>query len=159
MIYQLYLYQIYLRMQFKNPSETIFYQIEKAIKQYRAMAQGNLNQLGYKVTINQILLMIQIKEQSDISQVELANLLFKDVASITRMIELLVREGFILRAENSNDRRKKDLKITKNGEELLDKAIPIISKNRDAAQKNISEDELHMLFKLLNKIIINTSKK
>ncbi|MFP2996086.1 MarR family transcriptional regulator [Spongiivirga sp. MCCC 1A20706] len=146
-------------MQFKDPSETIFYQIEKAIKQYRTMAQGNLNVLGYNVTINQILLMIQIKRQADITQVELANLLFKDVASITRMIELLVRENLIERAENKNDRRKKDLKITKKGEILLEQAIPIISKNRAIAQKNMSKEEVQNLFKLLNKIIINTSKK
>jgi len=159
LIYQLYLHQINFTMRFENPSKTIFYQIEKAIKQYRTMAQGNLNGLGYNVTINQILLMIQIQQQSDISQVELANLLFKDVASVTRMIELLVRENLVQRAENKIDRRKKDLKITKKGEELLNKAIPIISKNRTIAQKNMSEDDLQTLFKLLNKIIINTSKK
>ena len=39
--------------------------------------------------------MIQIERNSEISQVELAELLFKDVASITRMIELLVKEDFI----------------------------------------------------------------
>lgn len=145
-------------MKFKNPSETIFYQIEKAIKQYRVMAQGNLNKLGYKITINQILLMIQIDRNPEISQVELAELLFKDVASITRMTELLVKEDFIERKENKNDRRKKDLKITRKGKKLLDLAIPIISKNREVAQKNMTEKERNTLFNLLNKIIINTSK-
>jgi len=145
-------------MDFKNPSETIFYQIEKAIKQYRTMAQGNLNQLGYKITINQILLMIQIDQKPDTSQVELAELLFKDVASITRMIELLVKENFVAREENQVDRRKKDLKITEKGKKVLELAIPIITKNREITQKNISEEEKETLFKLLNKIILNTSK-
>lgn len=145
-------------MDFKNPSETIFYQIEKAIKQYRTMAQGNLNQLGYKITINQILLMIQIDQKPDTSQVELAELLFKDVASITRMIELLVKENFVFREENKDDRRKKYLKISEKGKRVLELAIPIISKNREIAQKNISEEEKEALIKLLNKIILNTSK-
>lgn len=145
-------------MDFKNPSETIFYQIEKAIKQYRTMAQGNLNQLGYKITINQILLMIQIDQKPDTSQVELAELLFKDVASITRMIELLVKENFVFREENKDDRRKKYLKISEKGKRVLELAIPIISKNREIAQKNISEEEKEALIKLLHKIILNTSK-
>lgn len=145
-------------MDFKNPSETIFYQIEKAIKQYRTMAQRNLNKLGHKITINQILMMIQVDRKPEISQVELAELLFKDVASITRMIELLVKEDFIKREENKDDRRKKDLKITKKGRELLDLAIPVISENREIAQKNITEEERETLFKLLDKIIANTSK-
>ncbi len=145
-------------MHFKNPSETIFYQIEKAIKQYRVMAQGNLNQLGYKVTINQILIMIQIDQRPDISQVELSELLFKDVASITRMIELLVKEGFIKREEHPGDRRKKHLKITDTGHKMLDLAVPVIKRNRDRAQENISDEEKRTLFELLGKIILNTSK-
>ena len=95
---------------FQNPEKTIFYQIEKAIKQYRTMAQNNLNELGYSITINHILMLIQIEKRPEISQVELSELLFKDVASITRMTELLVKRDFLLRAENKVDRRKKDLK-------------------------------------------------
>ncbi|MDC0875239.1 MarR family transcriptional regulator [Flavobacteriaceae bacterium] len=145
-------------MEIKNPSETIFYQIEKAIKQYRIMAQDNLNRLGYKTTINQILLLIQIDRKPDVSQVELAEQLFKDEASITRMIELLVKKNFIERKENKNDRRKKDLKITSKGKKLLDLAIPVINKNREIAQKDITEKEKDTLLELLNKIILNISK-
>lgn len=144
-------------MEFQNPSNTIFYQIEKAIKQYRTMAQTNLNKLGYKITINQILLMIQIDRKPEISLVELAELLFKDVASITRMTELLVKEDFVERKENKDDRRKKDLKITPKGKKLLDLAIPVILQNRETAQKNITQEERDTLYNILNKIILNTS--
>ena len=145
-------------MELKASSETIFYQIEKAIKQYRVMAQGNLNKLEYKVTINQILLMLQIDRNSEISQVELAELLFKDVASVNRMIELLVKKNFLLREEDKKDRRKKALKTTDKGKRVLELAIPIIKKNREIAQNDISEEEKEVLFKLLGKIILNTSK-
>ncbi len=145
-------------MQFQNPSNTIFYQIERAIKQYRTMAQRNLNELNIKVTINQILLMIQIRDKPDISQVDLSKLLFKDVASIARMIEILVQKKFIEREENSFDRRKNYLKITNKGKKLMNAAIPIISKNRETAQKDISEEEIKTLFRILNKINKNTSK-
>ena len=144
-------------MEFQNPSNTIFYQIEKAIKQYRTMVQTNLNKLGYKITINQILLMIQIDRKPEISLVELAELLFKDVASITRMTELLVKEDFVERKENKDDRRKKDLKITPKGKKLLDLAIPVILQNRETAQKNITQEERDTLYNILNKIILNTS--
>ena len=145
-------------MEFKNPSETIFYHIEKAIKQYRIMAQNNLNKLGFKITINQILLMIEIDRNPQVSQAELAELLFKDVASITRMTELLFQQDFIDREENKADRRKKDLKVTKKGKKLLNLAIPMISENREIAQKNLTKKERETLFILLNKIILNTSK-
>ena len=145
-------------MELKASSETIFYQIEKAIKQYRVMAQGNLNKLECKVTINQILLMLQIDRNSKISQVELAELLFKDVASVNRMIELLVKKNFLLREEDKKDRRKKALKTTDKGKRVLELAIPIIKENREIAQNDITEEEKKILFQLLGKIILNTSK-
>lgn len=122
------------------------------------MAQGNLNKLGCKITINQIMLLIQIERNPEISQIELAELLFKDVASITRMTELLGKENFIEREENKNDHRKKDVRITPKGKKILDLAIPVIAQNREIAQKDMTEKEKHTLFNLLNKIIINTSK-
>lgn len=145
-------------MEFKKPSDTIFYQIEKAIKQYRLMAQGNLNKLGYKITLNQILLMIQVRDNSDVSQVELSELLFKDVASIARMTDILVKEDLLERKENKHDRRKKDLKITPKGNKLLNLATPVIAKNREIAQQGMTMNEKRALFNLLSKIISNTSK-
>lgn len=145
-------------MEFKNPSETLLYQIEKTIKQYRTMSQARLNQLGYTITVNQMLLLVQIDRQPDVSQVELAELLFKDVASITRMIELLVRAEFIERKENKDDRRKKDLRITQKGKKLLALAIPVIIENRRIAQKNLSKKEKETLFTLLQRVIDNTSE-
>ncbi len=121
------------------------------------MAQANLNKLGYKITINQILLLLQIDRNPEVSQVELAKLLFKDVASITRMIEILVKQDLIRRDENKNDRRRKDLKATQKGQKLLALAIPIISKNRAIALSNLSKKEIETLFILLEKIIINSS--
>jgi len=143
---------------FENPKETIFYQIEKAIKQYRTMAQNNLNKLGYSITINQILILIEIEKRPEISQVELSELLFKDVASITRMIELLFKRGFLSRKESETDRRKKDLRITDKGREILELAIPIIKENRQTALEKINAEEQENLLNTLNKIILNTSK-
>ena len=85
-------------------------------------------------------------------------LLFKDVASVNRMIELLVKKNFLLREEDKKDRRKKVLKTTDKGKRVLELAIPIIKKNREIAQNDISEEEKEVLFKLLGKIILNTSK-
>ncbi|WP_164975372.1 MarR family winged helix-turn-helix transcriptional regulator [Flavobacterium piscinae] len=122
------------------------------------MAQNNLNELGYSITINQILMLIQIEKRPEISQVELSELLFKDVASITRMTELLVKRDFLLRAENKDDRRKKDLRITDKGKTIIELAIPIIKKNRNIALAGLNQEEQENLFKALNTIILNTSK-
>ncbi|TRX16230.1 hypothetical protein FNW25_16885, partial [Flavobacterium franklandianum] len=74
----------------KNPTGTVLYLIEQAIKEYRKVSQRNISKIVKDITIDQCLVLIILNNDAEISQNELANLIFKDNASITRMIELMV---------------------------------------------------------------------
>ena len=71
----------------------LFYYIEKAIKSYRQFAQRELKNAGLSITVDQWLTLNCLHENPDMSQKELAETIFKDNASITRIIELLVKKG------------------------------------------------------------------
>jgi len=79
---------------FVPPTHTIFYSIEKAIKSYRKLAQKRISEVVPDITLDQALLLLLIEDQPKLSQVKLAGLLFKDYASMTRMIVLLIQNGF-----------------------------------------------------------------
>jgi DNA-binding MarR family transcriptional regulator len=138
-----------------DPQQTIFYSIEKAIKCYRKYAQKQLSDVVGGITIDQMLILTMIEEQPDIAQNVMAELLFKDFASITRMINLLVQNKYVSRTINDNDRRKYILKITAKGQSTLKQLKPIIFRNRNDALKGVSEQEVKQLFTTLNKIINN----
>ena len=121
-----------------NFTETIFYSLEKAIKTYRQMAQKNIKAINKEVTLDQLLMLITMKDNPDYNQKEIAKIIFKDVASVTRMIELLVKKGFIHRKMNINDRRQYHLEISSSGNKLIDQLSPIILNNRETALKSIS---------------------
>ncbi|WP_264530475.1 MarR family winged helix-turn-helix transcriptional regulator [Flavobacterium sp. N502540] len=142
-------------MQLENPTGTALYSLEKAIKEYRRLAQKNITKVVKDITVDQCLVLIILNNNPDISQNELANLVFKDSASITRMIELMVKKEYITRTIHSVDRRKFNLEITKKGKKTLDDIQPVIEINRQTALEGLSLKEIALLDKTLHKIIIN----
>ena len=92
-------------------SSIIFYTLEKSIKTYRQFAQKNITDAGFNITIDQWLVLRTIQEDSTISQQQLASKVFKDFASITRIIELLVKNGYLVRNFHKNDRRRFELTL------------------------------------------------
>ena len=84
-------------MKLKNPTGTVLYSIEHTIKEYRKIAQKNISKVVKDITVDQCLILMILNDDSKISQNELAGLIFKDNASITRMIELMVKKDYLIR--------------------------------------------------------------
>lgn len=139
----------------KNPTGTVLYLIEQAIKEYRKVSQRNISKIVKDITIDQCLVLIILNKDAKISQNELANLIFKDNASITRMIELMVRKDYLNRTIHKEDRRKFNLEITEKGMKTLELINPIVQLNRETALNGLSLEEINILYKTLNKIITN----
>ena len=142
-------------MNYTTPSKTVFYSIEKAIKTYRKFAQQKYLEKIEDLTVDQALILQFLSRTENLSQKELAELLLKEDASITRMVESLVKKKYLVRKKDSNDRRKSILKITVKGLNILDKLESIIQFNRKKALNGISEKELNKVKTILNKIITN----
>lgn len=145
-------------MKLENPTGTALYSIEKAIKEYRKLAQKNISEVVKDITVDQCLILIILNDNKDIAQNELASLVFKDNASITRMVELMVKKEYLSRTIHPEDRRKFNLEITSKGVKTLELIQPVIQKNRKTALDGLSLEEIALLDKTLNKIISNCKK-
>ena|SRR5687768_554509 len=139
-------------------SNTIFFQLDRAIKSYRQYAQKKLNEKGYSITVDQWLVLKTITDQPDISQNEIAEFIFKDKASVTRIIDLLITKGYLQRETSSVNRRRVNLIITNAGKALIREILPTIRSYRKGALVNVKETELSSMHKTLEKIIQNCSK-
>lgn len=133
----------------------IFYQMDKAIRSYRQMAQNRFRQLNIDVTIDQWIILKTLSINPDATQMDLAEKVFKDNASVTRMLNLLVENGYISRSISKNDRRRMDLKITKKGHEIMTTMDPIILENRAIALNNLREDDLDIVRTCMSQIAEN----
>jgi DNA-binding MarR family transcriptional regulator len=136
-------------------SSVIFYSMDQSIRTYRMFAQKRLKDNGLKITIDQWLVLKTINENSDIAQNELADMVFKDNASVTRIIELLVKSDYLERKTDQNDRRKSVLKITKLGSETIEKVYQVVQENRKIALTGINQAELEIVDRVLKKISRN----
>ena len=155
MIYQLYLYQTYERMVIELPSETVFHTIESTIKEYRKFSQKNISAVMEDMTIDQGMVLLFLNKYPELTQKEIAVLVFRDNASMTRMINTMVQKKYLSRSMNNQDRRRYKLEITKKGKEVLNLLPSIIQNNRKASLSGITKNELNQLGTILNKIKSN----
>jgi len=134
---------------------TLFYTIEKAIKTYRQFAQKQLRQAGLKITIDQWLIIKSILDNPEIQQQEIADKVFKDNASVTRIISLLVKAKYLKRTVNKTDKRRSNLIITPEGNKVIKEVYKVVLNNRETALQNINDKDITIAQKVLSAIIKN----
>ena len=135
--------------------QTVFYALEKAIKSYRQFAQRNIKNHDLDITIDQWLVLKTIHDEPTLSQKAIAERVFKDYASITRMIELLVQRDYLKRSFHQADRRRFQLRLTPLGKRIYQKLIPIVNQNRQQALSGINDVQISQLHQLLRSITKN----
>jgi len=140
-------------------TDILFYALEKSIKSYRQFAQQSINQHGFDITIDQWLVLKAIHANPDWTQQQIAEATFKDYASVTRMIDLLVKKQYLKRDLREDDRRRFILTLTKPAITLLEVLQPVIENNREIALKNIGSKEALEVHAILNTIISNCNLK
>lgn len=133
----------------------LFYVMERAIKSYRQFAQRNLKEVNKEITIDQWLVLKTLYDNPNITQREIAVSVFKDDASVTRMIDLLVKKGFLERSPYPEDRRRFGLELTAQGKKTQQALMPVIIRNRATALDGLSFEEVSTLRNLLQKITDN----
>lgn len=135
--------------------DVLFYSLESALKAYRRFAQARLHAAGVDITIDQWLVLKTIHETPDITLQQVGAAVFKDLASITRIVQLLERKGLLRRKPHPSDGRRSELVLTSSGESVIRTVEPIARVNRKQALEGINADEVERLRALLNKITDN----
>lgn len=134
---------------------TFFYNLEKTVKTYRQFFQNQLKKQGFDITLDQWLILHTIMEYPEASQNEIAERVFKDKASVTRIIELLVQNGYLTRAIHPSNRRKFQLDITAKGKNTLEGLKDLVAQFRNAALVGIPTEKIEETQRLLQVIMSN----
>ncbi|MFH0736068.1 MAG: MarR family transcriptional regulator [bacterium] len=93
-----------------------------------------------------------VKASPGITQNEIALRCLKDKTNITRLLNVLEKQGHIERRIDENDRRIYNIYITTCGQILLEQLIPLAIGVNKIATKNLTTEEIEQLHKLLNKV-------
>ncbi|RPD44912.1 MarR family transcriptional regulator [Hymenobacter sediminis] len=138
-------------------SNIIFYSLDKAIRQYRRFAQANIDRAGVDITIDQWLVLRVLEEHDDLTQMEIAERVFKDQASVARILALLLKRGLLRSEPQPNDGRRSRLRVSAAGEAALAAVQPVVLSNRSIALAGLSETDLDHLRQVLERIYRNCS--
>lgn len=135
--------------------DVLFYSLEAASKAYRRFAQARLSAAGIDVTIDQWLVLKTIHESPDITLQQVGTAVFKDFASVTRIVQLLERKGLLRRRPHPSDGRRSDLVLTSAGESVIRTVEPIAQDNRRQALEGIDDEQVTRLREVLKRITDN----
>jgi len=132
--------------------DVLYYLIEKTNKVIRRYSQLRFIEAGIELTIDQWLVLKKISDSERITQIELANSLFKDRASITRILDLLLEKKLVIK-DSGADKRSYELRLTATGNKFMSEALQIVKQVRKKGVESHSEKELEQLRSGLQKIV------
>lgn len=124
----------------------------RRVKQY---AQRKFKLEDFDITVDQWLILKNLSENELMSQAEMAQILFKDQPTLTRIIDILTKKGYVERVPHPNDRRSFQLVLTQSGAEKVEELKPKVSEIRQKAWENLNEGDFEEFKRILNKIYDN----
>ena len=124
----------------------------RRVKQY---AQQQFKEQGFSLTVDQWIVLKHLHENEKMKQNELAEIIFKDNPTLTRIIDLLCTKGLTVRTVHPNDRRSFVVSLTKEGIKKVQQLTPKIKEIRLKAWDGLSESDFKNFKKILNTIYNN----
>jgi DNA-binding MarR family transcriptional regulator len=128
----------------------------RKVKQY---AQHQFKTGEFDVTVDQWLVLKNLSENELLSQTELANLVFKDHPTLTRIIDLLCKKGYVERVPHPQDRRSFQLHLTETGLAKVSELKPKILEIREKAWENLTTKDFEEFKRILDTIYQNLDEQ
>ena len=82
-----------------------------------------------------------LQDSDEVTQVMISKLSGIDVMTVSQILNLLEKNDFVKRKEHSRDTRAKAVILNKKGEEILQKAVPLIEQIDEIFFKKLDTDE------------------
>jgi DNA-binding MarR family transcriptional regulator len=110
---------------------------------------------GFNLTPEQFLVMDTLWDEGVLSQQKIADIIFKDKNSITKLIDALEKKGLVNRVSDKTDRRLNQIHITERAVIIKEEITKIAIESTDGIIKDIPKNELIIFINVLNKMAKN----
>ena len=120
--------------------------------------QFNQALTNHGITIEQWTLLAVLWGDDGVSQKTLQDALLKDKATINSLVGYLLKNGFITKERDINDKRSFIISLSEKGSAMRFSTGPLAMKSIESATKDIDADELAITTKVLTQIINNLTK-
>lgn len=132
----------------------VMFQLTQAIK-YRQLQHLNTENIG--VTPMHVRVMKIIHRRSPCTAQDIARLVQRDKAQITRLIKGLIDQGFVQRKPNLDDKRSQLLDLTEKGLKIQDRLLVFAEETQETITQGIDEKDLASFIKIAQIMTKNMS--
>lgn len=127
---------------------------------YRAAGKKSLISHGLDdITREQFGILLLLSLGDGLYQSQIANILGKDRPNITRMIDVLESKEYIRREKDETNRRILKVFLTEKGLEKAELAKPLKERINTAQYKNMTNEEVQTLVRLLRQVRKNIEEE
>jgi MarR family transcriptional regulator, temperature-dependent positive regulator of motility len=109
----------------------------------------------YRVTEPEYVVLYAIGLKEGVTADDVAAASSKPKNTLSRAVKALLAKRLITRIEDTADRRRKDLHLTRSGRRIVDETVPMLVKREQAMISVLSAAEQKLLKQLLTKIVLN----
>ncbi len=121
----------------------------------RGLSSQTFNEKNFGITPEQYLILLLIMENEGVYQRQICEITLKDRANVARIVEILLQKELITKKTDSNGRRIYKIIATEKGRELIKTIEPYDLEMRKFITRGITEEELNITRKTLEKIKTN----
>jgi DNA-binding MarR family transcriptional regulator len=111
-----------------------------------------IESLGSDLRPREFAVLNRLHERGELTQIQLAELTYKDKPAITRMLDRLIERGLVRKVASAADRRAMVVSLTPDGEAMRDAIAPLIVGFLEQACEGISQDDLAVTVATLKRI-------
>jgi len=131
------------------------YYLERTTRQVKlAFTQAFMN-AGIDLTPEQWVILDNLLVQNGVSQTELASKSYKNAPTVSRIIDVLERKGYVERQRFENDRRRYKIYLTSKGSETAERALPIAVELREQGWKGLTEEQYDVFIEMIETVFKN----
>lgn len=113
----------------------------------------------YDITVAEQPFFMVIQHHKNITQEELTSIVCVDKAATIRALKSLEKKGFLVRVKDKNDRRQNRVCATEKAQNLFKEVNEELIHFNELLTKNISLEEIDIIYKGLEEMEKNISKK
>jgi len=135
--------------------ESLGYIVNHLMYAFRKGIVHKFRKAGYEITHEELGMLVVLGKSDGLTQTCLADTLAKDKAVITRLLNRLVRKGWVDRQTDKKDRRIVRAWLTREGALAVQHITPLLLDYVTAAIGGIDQEEFDTTCTVLRRIIAN----
>ena len=138
-----------------DPNDSLATLLNKTTRALSTRLQSLFTHAGFDVTSEQWMILILLWDEDGRYPCQIADIIGKDRAAVTRLIDGLEKRNLVVRINDKKDRRQKQIYLTPQGKTMETNLIPLGLSNIKHAQDGLNNKDLAVCKDVLRKIFKN----